>query len=100
MLIHSVYFWFKSDAEPTVVEAFGAGLQRLSSIPEVRQAYFGRPEATPERTVVDNSYAWALIAVFSDLAGHDRYQEHPLHKDFLRDFSASWQRVQVYDVRA
>jgi len=100
MLVHSVYFWFKPDADPKVVAAFEAGLLRLTTIPDVVSAYVGRPETTPKREVVDDSYAWALVEVFSDLAAHDRYQEHVIHQDFLRDFSSSWQRVQVYDVRA
>lgn len=99
MLIHSVYFWFKPDADPAVVAAFESGLRRLTSIPEIQQAYFGRPEATPKRDVIDDSYAWALVEVFADLEQHDRYQEHPLHQEFLRDFAASWQTVRVYDVR-
>ena len=99
MLVHSVYFWFKPDADPAVVAAFEAGLKRLSTIPDVVTAYFGKPETTPKRAVVDDSYAWALVEVFADLAAHDRYQEHPIHQDFLREFSGSWQRVQVYDVR-
>ena len=100
MLIHSVYFWFKPNTEPTLVETFEAGLRRLTSIPEVQQAYFGRPEATPQRDVVDHTYTWALVEIFADLRDHERYQEHPLHHDFFRDFAASWERVQVYDVRA
>ena len=100
MLIHSVYFWFKPDAAPNIVEAFEAGLRRLTSIPDIQQAYFGMPELTAERDVVDNSYAWALVEIFADREAHDRYQEHPLHQDFLRQFAESWQRVQVYDVRA
>lgn len=99
MLIHSVYFWFKADADPAVVAAFESGLQRLTAIPDIATAYFGRPEAMPKRAVVDDTYAWALIETFDDVAAHDRYQEHPLHQQFLREFAASWQRVQVYDVR-
>jgi len=99
MLIHSVYFWFKPDADPTLVEAFEAGLKQLVSIPQIRQAYFGRPEATPKRDVIDDSYTWSLVEFFSSLEDHDLYQEHPLHLDFLSKFAASWQRVQVYDVR-
>jgi hypothetical protein len=98
MLIHSVYFWFKSDADPAVVDAFEAGLQRLTSIPGIQQAYFGQPEATPKRDVIDDTYAWALVEFFANLEAHDQYQEHPLHQDFLRDFATSWQKVQVYDV--
>jgi hypothetical protein len=100
MLVHSVYFWFKPDADPAVVAAFESGLRRLTTIPDVTQAYIGRPEATPPRAVVDDTYAWALVEVFADLAAHDRYQEHPIHAQFLQEFSASWQRVQVYDVQA
>jgi hypothetical protein len=99
MLIHSVYFWFEPDADDAVVAAFEAGLRRLTAIPDITTAYFGRPEATPPRDVVDQSYAWALVATFPDLAAHDRYQVHPVHEDFLTQFSASWARVQVYDVR-
>lgn len=100
MLIHSVYFWFRSDADPALVARFPAGLARLATIPEVQTAYFGRPEETPPRAVVDASYAWALIETFADIEAHDRYQAHPIHDEFLKEFAASWQRVQVYDVRA
>jgi hypothetical protein len=100
MLVHSVYFWFKPDAAPATVAAFEAGLARLTAIPEIVSAHFGKPEATPQRAVVDDSYAWALVEIFPDLAAHDRYQAHPIHQEFLREFSGSWQRVQVYDVRA
>ena len=93
MLIHSVYFWFKPDADPAVVAAFESGLKRLTSIADITTAYFGKPEATPKRAVVDDSYAWALVEVFEDLAAHDRYQDHPTHQQFLNDFSASWQRA-------
>lgn len=99
MLIHSVYFWFKPDADPALVARFEDGLQKLTAIPDIQAAHFGRPEATPKRPVIDDSYAWALIETFSDLAAHDRYQEHALHQQFLKEFSATWQKVQVYDVR-
>jgi hypothetical protein len=99
MLIHSVYFWFKPDADPAVVARFEAGLRELTAIPDIQTAHFGRPEATPKRPVIDDSYAWALVETFADLAAHDRYQEHALHQQFLREFSGTWQKVQVYDVR-
>jgi hypothetical protein len=99
MLVHSVYFWLKPDADPALVAAFEAGLTRLTSIPGIVTAYIGRPETTPKRAVVDDSYAWALVEVFPDLAAHDRYQDHPIHLEFLREFSSIWQRVQVYDAR-
>jgi hypothetical protein len=99
MLIHSVYFWFKPDADPALVARFEAGLARLTAIPEVQTAQMGRPEATPQRSVIDATYAWALIETFADLDAHDRYQAHPIHEEFVREFGGAWQKVQVYDVR-
>lgn len=99
MLIHSVYFWFKADADPALVARFEEGLRRLTAIPDIETAHIGRPEATPKRPVIDDSYAWGLVEIFSDLAAHDRYQAHEIHQQFLREFSSSWQKVQVYDVR-
>jgi hypothetical protein len=99
MLVHSVYFWLKPDAEPSLAGRFEAGLKRLTTIPDVRSAHYGRPEATPKRPVIDDSYSWALIAVFDDVAAHDRYQTHALHRDFVEEFRPIWERVQVYDVR-
>lgn len=99
MLIHSVYFWFKSDADPAVVARFEQGLRALTAISDIQTAHFGRPEATPQRAVIDDTYAWGLITIFADLAAHDRYQAHDIHEQFLKDFSSSWQKVQVYDVR-
>lgn len=99
MLVHSVYFWFKADADPALVARFEQGLARLVTIPEVQTAHFGKPEATPQRSVIDDSYAWGLVETFVDLDAHDRYQAHPIHAEFLREFAASWEQVRVYDVR-
>jgi hypothetical protein len=98
MLIHSVYFWFKPDADAQVVARFEDGLRRLVTIPEVREAYFGPPEAVPARAVVDQSYAWALVERFDSVADHDAYQAHPIHEEFLETFKPTWDRVQVFDV--
>jgi hypothetical protein len=99
MLIHCVYFWFKPSADPALVARFDAGLGRLSAIPDVKSASYGRPAATPKRPVIDDSYAWALIATFADVASHDRYQAHPVHDAFVAEFGAIWERVQVYDAQ-
>jgi Stress responsive A/B Barrel Domain len=98
MLIHSVYFWFKADADAALVRSFPEGLGRLCAIPDVQAAQFGKPASTSKRAVIDDSYAWALIATFTDAEAHDRYQAHPVHETFVSEFAATWQRVQVYDV--
>jgi hypothetical protein len=99
MLIHSVYFWFKAAADPALVARFESALARLCTIPDIQTAHFGRPEATEKRPVIDDSYAWALIETFADIEAHDRYQSHSIHEEFLREFSSSWEKVRVYDVR-
>jgi len=98
MLIHSVYFWLTADLDPALANRFERGLESLTAIDDVLSAHFGRPEATPKRDVIDDSYGWALVATFADIDAHDRYQAHPVHQDFVREFSQSWERVQVYDV--
>jgi hypothetical protein len=100
MLIHSVYFWFEPDADPALVARFEHGLTRLVTIPDIQTAHFGRPEATPQRPVIDATYAWALIETFADVDAHERYQAHPIHHEFVSEFAATWSKVQVYDVRA
>jgi hypothetical protein len=99
MLIHSVYFWLRADADPAQAARFHEGLARLSRIPDVEAAHYGRPEVTAKRAVIDDSYTWALIVTFADVAAHDRYQDHADHHAFLEDFKETWDRVQVYDVR-
>jgi hypothetical protein len=100
MLIHSVYFWFKPDADPALVRRFREGLMTLREIPDVQSVRIGTPEATQKRPVIDDSYSWALIETFADVAAHDRYQAHPVHEAFVREFSPIWEKVRVYDVAA
>jgi len=46
---------------------------------------------------VDASYDYAITAVFADTAAHDAYQIDPVHKAFVAEFKANWERVQIYD---
>jgi hypothetical protein len=97
MFIHTVYFWLK----PGTPEEARAQLVRdcreyLGKVPSVRHLWAGLPAMTP-REVVDNSYAVGLTVILDDTSGHDVYQEHPLHKDFIARNKEHWQRVQIYD---
>ena len=51
------------------------------------------------REVVDNSYDVGLCVVLDDSAGHDVYQVHPLHNEFIARNKENWARVQVYDFK-
>jgi hypothetical protein len=46
---------------------------------------------------VDNSYGVALAVHFADAAGHDVYQKHPLHLEFIERNKSCWERVRVFD---
>src|SRR5437879_3558494 len=45
---------------------------------------FAGPPAMTPRDVVDNSYSVGLSVILDDSAGHDVYQKHPLHLDFIK----------------
>jgi hypothetical protein len=98
MLIHTLFFWLKDecgkDMPRKLVEDCHA---YLAKIPSVRQLWAGPPAATPSRPVLDATYDVGLTVVFDDIAGHDVYQEHPLHNEFLARQKQYWKRVQVYD---
>jgi hypothetical protein len=97
MFIHQVLFWLKKDAPAgTREKLIGDGRELLGKIPTVKHLWMGKPAMTP-REVVDNSYDVGLCVILDDSAGHDVYQEHPLHKDFIERNKTGWSRVQVYD---
>jgi Stress responsive A/B Barrel Domain len=97
MFVHTVYFWLK----PGTPESARGQLVRdcreyLGKIPTVRHLWAGIPAMTP-REVVDNSYGVGLTVVLEDSAGHDVYQKHELHVQFIERNKQNWARVQVYD---
>ena len=96
MFIHSVYFWLKPGLAPEQRAAFDAGVRSLTTIETVRQGYVGRPAAT-DREIIDRSYSCALVLVFEDQAGHDRYQVDPVHDRFREQCAAFWSKVLIYD---
>lgn len=99
MFVHAVFFWMNpgtpDDARKQLVEDCTVF---LAKIPTVRNLWAGRPAMTP-REVVDNSYDVGLLVVIDDNAGHDVYQEHPLHKEFIARNKPHWKRVQIYDFK-
>jgi hypothetical protein len=58
--------------------------------------HIGTP-APIERAVVDITYTFSLFLLFDDMAGHDVYQVHPLHKAFLDEFRILFDKVIIYD---
>ena len=96
MLTHHVLFWLKADTTEDQKKAFHAGLESLEKVETVKSFYIGTPAAI-SRPVVDTTYTFSLLIVFEDLAGHDVYQVHPIHKAFLDEFRVLFEKVVIYD---
>lgn len=96
MFIHSVYFTLNPDLTPEQLQAFEGGLASLGAVDVVKSIFIGKPAAT-DRPVVVRDYAYALIVDLGDRQGHDIYQSHPVHLEFVRDFSTYWTGIKVFD---
>lgn len=96
-LIHTVFFWLKEDLSESDVAAFLEGVKSLRGVKTVKSCYIGPPAPTEERGVVDNTYSFALINHFEDVAGQDAYQIDPIHLKFVEDHKDKWTKVIVYD---
>jgi hypothetical protein len=58
----------------------------------------GTPASTIEREVVDNSFDVSELMIFDSVQAQDAYQVHPIHADFVDNYSHLWERVVVYDM--
>ncbi len=99
MFVHVVLFWMNEGTPDGARRQLVDDCQAyLAKIPTVRQLWAGRPAMTP-REVVDNSYDVGLCVVLDDDAGHDVYQVHELHKQFIERNKKNWKKVQIYDFK-
>lgn len=98
MLVHSVFFWLRTDLTAEERADFRAGVETLQDIEAATQVFVGTPAATGDRPVVDKSYDVGLTVIVPDVAAHDMYQDHPIHLKFIADHKAKWTQVKVYDV--
>lgn len=96
MFVHAVYFWLKDGLSAAQKDAFLLGVESLTTIKSVRQAYTGVPAPT-DRPVIDRSYSFALVSVFANQRDHDLYQSDPVHDRFRDECGNLWQKVLIYD---
>ena len=96
-LSHHVFFWLKNPISIEDRDKLIAGLRQLEKIETIRSLQIGVPADTEKRPVVDNSFSVSELMFFDDVAGQSVYQDHPLHKKFIEQCSALWERVIVYD---
>ena len=95
-LIHTVFFWLDEELSEADITEFEAELVKLGTISTIDQYYWGKPAATEDRGVIDNSYSYAINVRFKSIQAHDTYQTHPKHLEFLKQ-APKWTKVVVYD---
>lgn len=96
MLSHHVLFWVKDTTTDAQQKAFKASLETLAGVESIKSIHVGVPSSI-SRAVVDTTYTFSLVLMFEDLAAHDVYQVHPLHKAFLEEFRETFEKVIIYD---
>ena len=97
MLVHTVFFWLKSDLSGEEKRQFEEGVKSLAAIESTDKVVIGTPAATTKRPVIDDTYDYALTVILKDIPAHDSYQDDPIHHKFIADCNHLWERVQVYD---
>ncbi len=97
-MIHSVFFWLKSDLSAEQRALFEAELARLPQIGYLARGFAGNPAPTEERPVTDHSFDYSLVLEFKTLQDHEFYQSGCLdHKRFVDTCKPFFEKVVVYD---
>lgn len=96
-LAHHVFFWLKHPGSPQDRAKLMEGIRTLEKIETVRSLHIGQPASTEKREVVDNSYDVCELMFFDTIEGQNTYQTHPLHKEFVANYSHLWAKVIVFD---
>lgn len=94
--IHHVYFWLNNPESEVDKATLLDGLQKLSKVPTIREVHIGAPAST-NRDVIDGSYAFSWLCVFSTPEDQEIYQTHPIHLKFIDQCKHTWSKVVVYD---
>lgn len=96
-LAHHVFFRLKNPGAVEDRDKLVEGVRTLAKIPTVRELHVGILAATEKRDVVDTSWQVSELMFFSDVAGQAIYQDHPIHLEFIKNYSHLWDKVVVYD---
>lgn len=97
-IVHHVFFWLKNPGSVADRDKLVEGVKTLSKIETIQELHVGIVASTEKRDVVDNSWGVSELMFFKDLAGQATYQTHPVHLEFIKNYSHLWEKVIVYDV--
>lgn len=97
MLAHNVYFALKDSSEAAVGRLLAACKKYLTPHPGIVFFACGTLAQELNREVNDRYFDVALHIVFADQAAHDKYQDAPLHHQFIAENKDNWKNVRVFD---
>jgi hypothetical protein len=97
MLAHSVFFTLQDASEAKQDQLVAACRQYLTGHDGTVFFAAGKLAEGLDRPVNDRGFHVALHVVFTDRAAHDRYQEHPRHRQFIDENKPNWKQVRVFD---
>ena len=96
MFVHTVFFWLKDELSEEQKTNFKAGVDTLKDIQPHVMITTGVPAST-NRPIIDTSYDYGLTCIFENIEDHDKYQEDPVHLEFIKNHADDWKKVLIYD---
>ena len=96
-LSHDVFFSLNDASDGAKSKLVAACQKYLSGHEGTVFFSVGTLAAELQRDVNDRDFDVALHVTFKDKASHDKYQEHPRHKQFIEENAANWKKVRVFD---
>jgi hypothetical protein len=97
MLAHNVYFALKDNSPAARKKLLDACARNLTPHPGIVFFACGTLADELNRPVNDRNFDIGLHIVFADRAAHDRYQDAPLHHQFVAENKDNWLNVRVFD---
>ena len=97
LLAHNVYFTLKDDSAADIAQLVQACKKYLSSHPGTVFFACGGLAKELHREVNVRDFDVGLHLVFQSQADHDRYQDTPLHHQFIEENRGNWKQVRVFD---
>lgn len=97
MVGHMVYFSLKDNSPAAKEKMIAASKKYLAKHPGTEFFAVGTVVEELNREVNDRDWDIALQLVFTDKAAHDKYQDAPLHKQFIEENRENWKKVRVFD---
>ncbi|NIJ53602.1 Dabb family protein [Dyadobacter arcticus] len=96
LFIHHVYIYLKEPNNAQHEAKLLEGLHKLANVPTIQYVHIGKPAET-SRSVIVRDYTFSWMCFFKNIIEEEIYQTHPIHLDFIKEYSDLWEKVIVYD---